>query len=52
MSPDFIKEQADRFIEFVSDMGFVLTVELKPKQPLAMGNYEMVADVRPAREVA
>lgn len=30
-------------------LGMVLTVEQRPRQPLAMGNYETVVSVRPAR---
>lgn len=36
----------------VADMrlaGYVATIELVPEQPLAMGNYRMVVDVRPGR---
>ncbi len=29
--------------------GLVLTVEQRPLQPLAMGHYETVASIRPAR---
>jgi hypothetical protein len=29
--------------------GFVITVDLVPNEPLAMGNYRMVGHVRPAR---
>ena len=42
----------DRLIELAQGMGFVVTIELKPIKPLAMGHYQMVADIRPARERA
>lgn len=29
--------------------GFVLTIETKPRKPLAMGHYDIVVNVRPAR---
>lgn len=29
--------------------GFVITVDLVPNEPLAMGNYRMVGHVRPGR---
>lgn len=32
-------------------MGLVITVELRPRQPLAMGNYTMLPNVRDANRV-
>lgn len=40
---------ASDLIAHAKSRGVVLTIELKPRQPLAMGNYEMLAQVRPAR---
>lgn len=42
----------DKLQEALRDLealGFVVTVEQRPKQPLAMGNYETVVSVRKAR---
>ena len=40
---------ATMLMESARDLGFVLTIETSPLKPLAMGNYEMLAIVRPAR---
>jgi RNA binding exosome subunit len=45
-----IRYRANLLVADAERSGQVLTIELKPKQPLAMGNYRMVADVRPARQ--
>jgi hypothetical protein len=34
------------------DKGYVITVDLESLEPLAMGNYCMIEDVRPARNSA
>lgn len=36
--------------ELANLSGLVLTVETKPAQPLAMGNYTITVDVRPSHE--
>lgn len=45
----YIVARAARVVDLARDQGFVLTVEQVPLQPLAMGNYETVVSVRPAR---
>ena len=49
---DFIENAADSLIQYAHDLGYVLTIETQPNPcaPLSMGNHDMVADVRPARE--
>lgn len=49
---DAIREDAKKLIETARNCDAVMTVTLKPLEPLAMGNYEMVVDVRPARQRA
>jgi hypothetical protein len=44
-----IAEQARRLVDAAGRMGVVLTVSQSPRLPLAMGNYETVIEVRPAR---
>lgn len=36
--------------ELANLSGLVLTIETKPQQPLAMGNYTIVVNVRPSCE--
>lgn len=36
-------------VDSARQAGYVLTIEQRPLQPLAMGNYETVVGVRPAR---
>jgi hypothetical protein len=45
-------QRAYDLINEARDDGQVLTIELVPLDPLAMGHYEMVADLRPKRERA
>lgn len=46
---DWLLQEAVRIIHAAQDLGFVLTIDLAPRRPLAMGNYEFLATVRPAR---
>jgi hypothetical protein len=46
---DWLLQEAVRVIQAAQDLGFVLTIDLVPRRPLAMGNYEMLATVRPER---
>jgi hypothetical protein len=46
-----IKQLANGLVSLAADMGLVLTIEQRPIQPLAMGNYETVVSVRPARRL-
>ena len=38
-----------QIVRMAAKDGIVVTVEQKPLQPPAMGNYETVVDVRPVR---
>lgn len=44
-----IKHEVARVCHLAQAHGFVVTVDLKPCEPLAMGSYNMRIDVRPAR---
>lgn len=43
---------AKRLLEAAADSGQVVTIEQRPLQPLAMGHFETVVSVRPARPKA
>jgi hypothetical protein len=45
-----LHKQAERLIATAKLYGFAITIEQRPLQPLAMGNYESVASVRPLRK--
>ncbi len=49
---DGIKDMVETLVKSASELGLVLTVTQQPRKPLAMGNYETVVEVRPAREMA
>ena len=53
MTPDIdiIRRRAHTLVELAQEWGYVVTLETKPEQPLAMGNHFMAVDVRPAREL-
>lgn len=48
-TPETLPIMVDVLIGVASAMGKVVTITCAPKQPLAMRNYEMVADIRDAR---
>lgn len=48
-SRQMIERDAQRLVLTAERLGLVLTVEQRPLQPLAMGHYENVVSVRPAR---
>lgn len=48
---EIIRRRARALVELAQEWGYVLTIETKPEQPLAMGNHFMAVDVRPAREL-
>lgn len=48
----FFRNRAEHLVSEAAKHGVVLTVSQAPLKPLAMGNYETVVDVRPAREMA
>lgn len=47
-----IVAMATELIAVAQRCGFVLTIDIQPRQPLAMGNYDTVVDLRPARVMA
>lgn len=47
-----IKWKAEQLVALAKQVNVVLTIETVPQQPLAMGNFEMHVDVRPAREMS
>ena len=47
-----IVAMAQELVAVAQRCGFVLTIDTKPRQPLAMGNYDTVIDLRPARVMA
>jgi hypothetical protein len=44
-----IRAYAQHLVQRAAVYGLVVTIEQVPRQPLAMGNYESVITVRPAR---
>jgi hypothetical protein len=44
-----IAESAQRVVRAADALGVVLTISQRPRLPLAMGNYETMIEVRPAR---
>lgn len=44
-----LTNRAQQLMQDAADLGFVITIEQRPLQPLAMGNYESVLTVRRAR---
>lgn len=47
---DRVKDKVNELINLARAFGFIVTIDLVPQQPLAMGNYMMVANVRKARK--
>lgn len=52
LDQQLIEVQAKHLVLIAQKWGLVLTIETQPRQPLAMGHYEIVVDVRPARHPA
>jgi hypothetical protein len=48
---EIAKKSLEHAVKAMELCGLVVTVYQKPKVPLAMGNYETVVEVRPARGV-
>lgn len=46
---EIVLTRAAALVEFARECGVVLTIETHARQPLAMGYYDMVVGVRPAR---
>jgi hypothetical protein len=51
VSEETLKAQLDILLHTAKRCGFVLTVDLVSNKPLAMGNYEMVSNIREARNL-
>lgn len=49
---EVILRRATALVELARECGFVLTIETQPREPLAMGYYDMVVGVRPARRLS
>lgn len=47
-----IKWKAEQLVALAKQVGVVLTIETVPSNPLAMGNFEMRVEARPARQLA
>lgn len=47
---DHVKAMAQMVIDHAKQSGLVVTITTAPRSPLAMGNYDMVVDVRPTRQ--
>lgn len=46
------RRAAQALVRDALDHGVVVTVSIKPRRPLAMGNYDLVVDVRERRVLA
>ncbi|CAN7458043.1 hypothetical protein LJR099_003083 [Variovorax paradoxus] len=44
-----VQMHAQQLVDWARQHGLVVTITLKPEQPLAMGNYMPVIDIREAR---
>ncbi|RYH32500.1 MAG: hypothetical protein EON54_20865 [Alcaligenaceae bacterium] len=49
-SPQTVERAAQELIELAAGTGHVVTITLQPRQPFAMGSYNMVAEVREQRK--
>jgi hypothetical protein len=47
-----VHQMAGFLVQLAAECGLVLNIEQRPLQPLAMGHYETVVSVRPARSRA
>lgn len=47
-----IEHMANELVELAKRCEVVITIDTKPRQPLAMGHYDMVVNVRVARAMA
>ena len=52
ISPDQLRAVVCELVQAAKLAGMVITVEQVPLKPLAMGHYETVVSVRPARGAA
>lgn len=49
---EVIRREAEGLIANAQRLGLIVTIEQRPLRPLAMGHYETVVSVRPARQPA
>lgn len=49
---EVVLNRAVALVQFARECGMVLTIETQPCRPLAMGHFDMVVGVRPARQLA
>lgn len=49
---EVVLTRAAALVQLARECGMVLTIETQPRQPLAMGHFDMVGGVRPARAMA
>jgi hypothetical protein len=47
-----VQMHAQQLVDWAAQHGLVVTIDLKPQTPLAMGNYLPVIDIREARNGA
>jgi hypothetical protein len=47
-----VQMHAQQLVDYARQLGLVVTITNEPQQPLAMGNYLPVVDVREARHGA
>ena len=45
---DFMMSAAQGLTDLAGSYGLTLTITTSPKQPLAMGNYDMECEIRPS----
>lgn len=41
-----ILQRAEALVQLAKGFGYVLTIQTQPREPLQMGNYDVVVDVR------
>jgi hypothetical protein len=46
---ELIEEKAEQLIKYAESLDLIVTISLKPLEPLAMGNHKMVAEVSPRK---
>lgn len=52
MTAEDIERKLLILIALAEQSGYVVTIETRPTQPLRMGGYEMVGEVRKVRDTA
>lgn len=46
---EVIEDKTAQLIKYAESLDLVVTISLKPLEPLAMGNHKMVAEVSPKK---